>query len=87
MSKGKESVFPEFEGTSRAGMGPGLRPYKGGLTKRELVAAMAMQGLSGIGPVKSKGVLALVNPKEMAEVAVKYADALIAELEKRSQDV
>jgi hypothetical protein len=44
-----------------------------GLTKRELIAAMAMQGL--LGDPEESGVYATV-----ADVAVKYADALIERL-------
>ncbi len=47
----------------------------GGLTKRELFAAMAMQGLmSGSGRTGSY--------KDYAGDSVKFADALIAELDK-----
>jgi len=45
----------------------------GGLTKRELIAAMAMQGL--LSDPQESGVYATV-----ADVAVKYADALIERL-------
>lgn len=45
----------------------------GGLTKRELIAAMAMQGL--LSDPEESGVYATV-----ADVAVKYADALIERL-------
>jgi hypothetical protein len=45
----------------------------GGLTKRELIAAMAMQGL--LSDPEESGVYAT-----SATVAVKYADALIARL-------
>jgi hypothetical protein len=44
-----------------------------GLTKRELIAAMAMQGL--LSDPEESGVYATV-----ADVAVKYADALIERL-------
>lgn len=48
------------------------------LTKRELFAAMAMQGLLSCGPA---------NPplKENVEGAVRIADALLAELTKGSR--
>lgn len=55
----------------------------GGLTKRELIAAMAMQGLASVpfeGGSPWKNV-----PKEDAERAVAYADALLAELAKEPQ--
>jgi len=52
--------------------------YSNGLTKRELFAAMAMQGICGdkrqIGTVNSYA-------KEIAETAVKMADELLKQLE------
>lgn len=50
-----------------------------GLTKRELIAAMAMQGLIGKiqGHVDGVG-----DPENHARHAVVYADALLAELAK-----
>lgn len=42
----------------------------GGLTKRELIAAMAMQSLT------------TEKPEDCAAIAVAYADALLAELQK-----
>jgi len=53
-------------------------PYNG-LTKREYLAATAMQGIMADPNVR------LANPdhfKEVAELSVKLADALIAELNK-----
>lgn len=50
-----------------------------GLTKRELFAAMAMQSLvSAFKTLRGPGL-----PKQLAELSVKYADALIAELERK----
>lgn len=54
----------------------------GGLTKRELFAAMAMQGLSSISPVMVSGLTAIAHPDWISLRAVNYADALILELEK-----
>ena len=51
----------------------------GGLTKRELFAAMAMQGLAAV-PLQGESPSGAV--KSDVERAVKYADALIAELAK-----
>lgn len=48
-----------------------------GLTKRELFAAMALQGMQGNTNYKWE-------PEAMAEDAVKYADALINELNKET---
>lgn len=56
-----------------------------GLTKRELFAAMAMQGMlsdQGSGPYLSREELeaGMTYPKTVAEMSVEYADALLAEL-------
>ena len=65
MSKGNELVFPQD--ISSTG------PF-GGLTKRELFAAMAMQGIYFSEQYK--------NRADVAEKAVEQADALLEELEK-----
>jgi hypothetical protein len=59
-----------------------------GLTKREMFAAMAMQGLlsnSG-GPIQANGMtgwgLTNVTHDQVAAVAARFADALLAELAK-----
>lgn len=76
----RDSAFPRY-----------LTAETQGLTKREIFSAMAMQGIvMGLGnqtvqvPVIDKhGYMATMrapNPKEVAEFAVKHADALIAEL-------
>lgn len=49
----------------------------GGLTKRELFAAMAMQGMLADHTCDAE-------PDAFAEVAVNHADALIAELNKEA---
>ena len=49
-----------------------------GLTKRELFAAMAMQGLLSYGNELSNVSLAQIAP-----IAVEQADALLAQLEKK----
>ena len=50
-----------------------------GLTKRELLAAMAMQGLlANLADIRREG----FRDREIEEFAVMKADALIAELEK-----
>lgn len=51
--------------------------YSPGLTKRELLAAMAMQGMSG-----NNSVFEGVGAAFVAEAAVEMADALLAELAK-----
>ena len=69
---GNEFVYPVFdnEGNTRGG---------GELRKRELFAAMAMQGLVGkiYGHVDGNG-----DAEEYASLSVKYADALIEQLNK-----
>lgn len=47
-----------------------------GLTKRELFAAMAMQGMNGCQSFVSR------SCKDIAELSVEQAEALLAELEK-----
>ncbi|MGZ3686652.1 MAG: hypothetical protein ACXWPM_00715 [Bdellovibrionota bacterium] len=51
----------------------------GGLTKRELFAAMAMQGIVTNDHVDGVG-----DPERHAKLAVHHADALLAELAKES---
>ena len=50
---------------------------EGGLTKREMFAAMAMQGLLSHRPENA-------FPYEIADAAVEFADALIEELNKET---
>lgn len=62
-----------------------LREYgkvaiQNGCTKRELFAAMQMQGMTG-----NKYMITRYNYLEIAESAVRHADALIAELNKEVQ--
>lgn len=53
------------------------------LTKREQLAAMAMQGLiAGLTDVNEIGVIRN-RPQDVAELAALYADTLLAELEKK----
>lgn len=59
-----------------------------GLTKRELLAAMAMQGLlanaDAIRSTTTKAPVLEIRPSEaMARASVNYADALLAELAKK----
>ena len=68
-----EHVFPEFTNGTTRGANEGF-----GLTKRELFAAMAMQGLLAKG---GGG-----DPEAFAMWAVRDADALLAELAKEAPD-
>lgn len=62
----------------------GGKDYVHGLTKREYFAAMALQGLlSDKGPLFPDS---QCNKELFATASVKYADALIAELEKEGME-
>lgn len=71
LTMGNNAAFPTLDSTPEGGLQ--LREW--GLTRRELFAAMAMQGflasLAGESPYA-----------DVAADAVGYADALLAELEK-----
>ena len=72
MSRADEPAFPVPE------TAVGGQRMRGGLSKREYFAAMAMQGMlaSGISERNS-------GPVSLAMSAVEQADALLAELEKK----
>jgi hypothetical protein len=72
-----DNAYPELS-TSWVDRGDGMTSYSnnGGLTKRELIAAMAMQGLLATDETSE------LNWREIAAIAVKNADALIEELSK-----
>lgn len=81
MSKANEPAFPcevyHREDGSIDGVQTGSKQGIAiGLTKRELFAAMAMQGY-----LATKG----LSPEVAARGSVRYADALLAELEKAVQ--
>lgn len=85
---GDESAFPRVESESDVLYGEGQdRPTTvvssvssaGGLTKRELFAAMAMQGLA------SRESYRLVSLPEAGGLAAQLADALIAALERKAE--
>lgn len=82
-----DSAFPTEQGEGRAMNGELLTPglIRGGLTKRELLAAMAMQGYCSIShsvdnPALKKGRDFFIAV--LAEQAVAQADALLARLAK-----
>jgi hypothetical protein len=61
-----------------------LLPEQWGLTKRELFAAMAMQGwLAGCSNAYYEFTGPASNPGVLARSCVKFADALLAELAKQ----
>lgn len=72
---GNDSAFPTIEAAEFVS---GVHPQRLGLTKRELFAAMAMQGLCAPGEARVHG----SDVEYLALVAVKSADALLAELAK-----
>lgn len=80
MSQGHVPAYPQGIATAHDGgiyTGVEKHPDFGGLTKRELFAAMAMQGL-----VTNTEVAGMIGHQEIIVGAVKLADALLAELEK-----
>jgi hypothetical protein len=57
--------------------------YTPGLTKRELFAAMAMQGMvTALSEVNPHTGIIRNRPQDVAELSALYADTLIAELAK-----
>jgi hypothetical protein len=79
VSNGNESAFPcKLGGEHTTNEGYTFSQYESaGLTKRELFAAMAMQGMISFGTEKE-----VYDETKIPKLAVKIADALIAELEK-----
>ena len=69
----------EFTGRTYQGLTFSGTIQNEGLTKRELFAAMAMQGMN------YKSVVWTIEYRERAEMAVKQADALIAALEAKDE--
>lgn len=90
---GDESVFPDYTQKvvipkpGQAFPWPEFGPIEG-LTKRELFAAMAMQGMVQ-ALTKLNGTISpeiIQNrPKSVGEISIVYADALIAELDKEKK--
>lgn len=71
MSEQNAAAAPAFPVTA------GHQVYALGMTQRAYAAAAAMQGLLAAGE-------AVLPPAKLAEVAVDYADALLAEIERAS---
>lgn len=78
MTLNREPAFPLLDSSGPSGLG--LRDP--GLTKRELFAAMAMQGLAARHGDFSR----IIECPQVAEVAVGYADALLRELAKEATE-
>lgn len=79
MSNKNKSAFPVSEEGAR-GQVAGLY---GGLTKREMFAAMAMHGMLGSDPNDGR---MICERESIARMAVRRADELIKELEKTGTD-
>ena len=76
---GTDGAFPCVPGVDESGKRLDGHPYPAsGLTKRELFAAMAMQGILAC----SLPALTPDTPEDCAVDAVHYADALLEELAK-----
>jgi hypothetical protein len=69
------NVSPIFKGADRTAYNFAKWEPEGGLSKRELFAAMAMEGLLSASGTKDPAI-------KVAQDAAAYADALIAELTK-----
>ena len=80
MTNPNDSAYPETErqAVKEYGQETWVDVVRGGLTKREYFAAMAMESC-----IKYASIVApQVRFKDCAELAVQHADALIAELNK-----
>lgn len=81
MSNANEPAFPKI--TTSYGTGTAYTD-RVGLTKREYFAAMAMQGFITNSQILDECGYRDLDPQEAcAQIAIKQADALIAELEKQ----
>lgn len=79
--EGKDAAFPTQPVRFLApGGGECVAVGGDGLTKREYFAALAIQGIAATGCIVSGGIY--LDPGDAAKTAVKYADALINELNK-----
>jgi hypothetical protein len=72
--------WPAFPGQARDTQGNPIAEYADGLTKRELFAAMALQGLIPTLPTIKSNNGVPVTEAVIAEQAVIFADALLAAL-------
>ena len=84
MTNGNDSAHPEiFTDLDKYNPEASGDTYStGGLTKRELFAAMAMEGMiAGITKMDDIGIITHA-PNSIAEIAIVYADTLIDTLNK-----
>lgn len=79
MKNGDQPAYPIQYEQEYGDHGMKEQTIKGGMTKREVMAMAAMQGfLSILGDTN----IGEPKPDYLASMSVKYADALLAELEK-----
>ncbi len=74
MTNGNETAYPEVQET------PQFNRHTYGLTKREYFAAMILSGLAGNSSETSAAADTASGFKNLAHVAVNFADSLIEEL-------
>lgn len=88
----KESIFPKI---IKEYFAPECSPSEtqvGGLTKRELFAAMAMQGILSAGPTYLEAVQQMADKRNkganviLSELAVDFANELLKELSKEDKE-
>lgn len=79
-----ETIFPRFESWQNEDNVTLTDAVVGGLTKRELFAAMAMQGMiSALTGFRDDSDNIIINrPRDIAEISCVYADTLLVELGK-----
>ncbi len=77
-TNGKKPAYPRAKQILGSGEDYHEIPAETGLTKRELIAAMAMQGI-----VANSATDTVYEPTEVAKAAVEYADSLLTELQKQ----
>ncbi|MCS4234462.1 hypothetical protein [Stenotrophomonas sp. BIGb0135] len=87
MSNADELAYPTpHVWAERWEMLENIKPSEGGLTKRELIAAMVMQGMGTWVPNADHGPFNWDSPQAVGELkarwAIAQADALLAELER-----
>lgn len=87
--KPEDSAFPEIRSKEVLSETPMMGVYsQGGLTKRELFAAMCLQGLSANSWLLETSIEAKeqgIEPPNIHEIAVRSADTLLAQLSKRAE--
>lgn len=81
MKKGDQPIYPVFSSNGAITTNPDFLEGNFSLTKREYFAGLAMQGLCSRIEKESPETLLVIH-ENTAKWAVKFADALLSELEK-----